>query len=178
MKYEISGTEWSQELTARTGPLRREWQLQVDGTDHAVTVEAFEGNRVLRLTHEGQTHTLTILPGNRPGQPVRFLLDDEYHELGVRDETDLLTDLLGGPDGGGGAEELFSPMPGVIRKLLVQTGDSVEADQPLLILEAMKMENEVRSPRAGVVGRLHVAEGDTVAAGQELAVIDGTPAPG
>jgi acetyl/propionyl-CoA carboxylase alpha subunit len=55
-----------------------------------------------------------------------------------------------------------SPIPGVIKRLFVQPGDRVEADQPLLILEAMKMENEIRAPRAGQVTRLNVDEGQTV----------------
>jgi len=55
----------------------------------------------------------------------------------------------------------------------VQQGESVEADAPLLILEAMKMENEIRSPAAGTVTRIHVEVGQAVAAGELLAVIEG-----
>lgn len=172
MKYEVSGSDWSRDLVARTGPLRREWQVTVDDVTHTLLVEGLEGNQVLRLTVADTTHTLTLLPGNRPGQPLRFLLDDNYHELMVRDETDLLAELLGGASGAGGREEILSPMPGVIRKLLVEPGQVVAEDEPLLILEAMKMENEVRAPRAGTLSQLLVAEGDTVAAGAALGEIE------
>ncbi|NCF56042.1 MAG: biotin/lipoyl-binding protein [Planctomycetia bacterium] len=63
-------------------------------------------------------------------------------------------------------------MPGIVRKILVQEGDSVEAGQPLLLLEAMKMENEILAPEGGTVTRLHVSAGDTVAAGTIMAHIE------
>ncbi|MGQ0849284.1 MAG: acetyl/propionyl/methylcrotonyl-CoA carboxylase subunit alpha [Actinomycetota bacterium] len=64
-----------------------------------------------------------------------------------------------------------APMQGTIVKVLVKAGDKVEEDQPLCVLEAMKMENEVRSPTAGEVVDLRVQTGDTVASGAVLAVI-------
>jgi len=60
-------------------------------------------------------------------------------------------------------------MPGVVVKLLVKVGDAVEKDQPLLILEAMKMQNEIGSPIAGKVSALFVHEGQAVASGAKLA---------
>lgn len=62
-------------------------------------------------------------------------------------------------------------MPGLVVKLLVAEGDEVEAGQPVLIVEAMKMENEVKAGRAGVVQKFHVAEGDSVEADAILAEI-------
>ena len=63
-------------------------------------------------------------------------------------------------------------MPGKIIRLLVKPGDQVEAGEGLLVVEAMKMQNEVRSPKSGRVERLLVAEGTAVNAGEILAVID------
>lgn len=67
--------------------------------------------------------------------------------------------------------DLLSPMPGRVRKTLVSVGDPVRRGQPLLVLEAMKMEHSIRSPRDGAVRRLLVREGDLVEAGVELAEI-------
>ncbi|MGI8518455.1 MAG: acetyl/propionyl/methylcrotonyl-CoA carboxylase subunit alpha [Acidimicrobiia bacterium] len=64
-----------------------------------------------------------------------------------------------------------APMQGTIVKVHVKAGDAVEADQPLCVLEAMKMENEVRSPIAGEVVDLRVQAGDTVSLGAVLAVV-------
>jgi biotin carboxyl carrier protein len=62
-------------------------------------------------------------------------------------------------------------MQGTIVKVHVKAGDRVEANQPICVLEAMKMENEVRSPTAGEVVDLRVQPGDTVAIGAVLAII-------
>lgn len=67
-----------------------------------------------------------------------------------------------------GGGDLKSIMPGVVVKLLVQAGDTVAKDQPLLILEAMKMQNEIAAPSAGKVEALHVREGQAVASGAKL----------
>ena len=73
--------------------------------------------------------------------------------------------------GGGGLVK--SIMPGVVVSLFVKEGDEVEQGQPLLILEAMKMQNEIDSPHTGVIRTLHVAEGQAVAAGEKLVSIQG-----
>ncbi|WP_456365180.1 pyruvate/oxaloacetate carboxyltransferase [Thermococcus sp.] len=61
-----------------------------------------------------------------------------------------------------------APMPGKVLRVLVREGDSVRTGQGLLVLEAMKMENEIPSPRDGVVKKIHVKEGDTVNTGDPL----------
>jgi len=77
--------------------------------------------------------------------------------------------------GGGGMDEdegaVRVAMPGLVVKLLVAEGDAVVAGQPVLIVEAMKMENEVKAGRDGVVTKFHVAEGESVVADAILAEI-------
>lgn len=68
--------------------------------------------------------------------------------------------------------DLFAPMPGRVVKVLVSEGDLVEAGTPLFLLEAMKMEHEVRSPRRGKVKRLFRREGEMVAATDPLAEVE------
>jgi glutaconyl-CoA/methylmalonyl-CoA decarboxylase subunit gamma len=64
-----------------------------------------------------------------------------------------------------------SPIPGRVVKLLVKVDDSVKAGQTVVVLEAMKMENELRAPRAGRVSVIRCAEGSAVEAGQDLVTI-------
>ena len=71
-----------------------------------------------------------------------------------------------------GPAVLRSTIPGKVVRVLVQVGQGVLAGQGVLVIEAMKMQNEVKSPRDGVVTALNVAEHETVAAGSELAVIE------
>jgi biotin carboxyl carrier protein len=70
-----------------------------------------------------------------------------------------------------GRQKVISPMPGKIVGVLVKAGDRVEAGQGLLVVEAMKMQNEVRSPKSGTVDGLLVSEGQTVTAGETLGFI-------
>ena len=65
-----------------------------------------------------------------------------------------------------------SPMAGAIKSVLVKQGDSVKKAQPLVILEAMKMENQITAPVDGSVARIDVAEGDSVGEGQILLVLE------
>lgn len=71
-----------------------------------------------------------------------------------------------------GRQQILAPMPGKIVRVLVQTGEKVQAGQGLLVVEAMKMQNEIRSPKSGTVERLLVKEGQPVNAGEVLAWID------
>lgn len=71
-----------------------------------------------------------------------------------------------------GRQQVVAPMPGKIIRVLVQAGDKVEAGQGLLVVEAMKMQNEIRSPKSGNVERLLVKEGQSVNAGEVLASIE------
>ena len=71
-----------------------------------------------------------------------------------------------------GASRLTAPMPGKVVRVLVAPGDAVEARQPLVVVEAMKMENELAAPRAGIVTEVPVTEGMSVEAGRLLAAIE------
>jgi biotin carboxyl carrier protein len=72
----------------------------------------------------------------------------------------------------GGATTVISPMPGRVVKVLVAPGDAVVSRQPLVIIEAMKMENELRAPRAGTVCAVQVSEGQSVEAHAVLVILD------
>jgi acetyl-CoA/propionyl-CoA carboxylase biotin carboxyl carrier protein len=76
--------------------------------------------------------------------------------------------------GGGGAADgtIPAPMQGTIVKILVAEGDTVEAGQAVLVLEAMKMENHINADRAGTVREIRVSAGDTVGTGDILVVIE------
>lgn len=66
------------------------------------------------------------------------------------------------------ADAMTAPMPGTILKILVNVGDEVKENQPVMILEAMKMENEVVAPKAGTVTGIHVTQGQMVNPGEAL----------
>jgi biotin carboxyl carrier protein len=73
--------------------------------------------------------------------------------------------------GATGPTTMRSPIPGRVVKVLVKVNDPVTAGQTVIVLEAMKMENELRAPRAGRVTTVHCTEGAAVEAGQDLVVL-------
>ncbi|MGH3227938.1 MAG: acetyl/propionyl/methylcrotonyl-CoA carboxylase subunit alpha [Streptosporangiaceae bacterium] len=94
------------------------------------------------------------------------------------DGSSALTEVprFGDPDKPAPAGSLLAPMPGVVRRVLVEVGAVVAAGQPLLVLEAMKMEQTVAAPADGVVAELRAKAGEQVAAGQVLAVVEANTA--
>jgi biotin carboxyl carrier protein len=71
-----------------------------------------------------------------------------------------------------GVQRILAPMPGRVVRLLVQVGDEVAARQGLIVVEAMKMENELKSPKAGRVREIGVVEGASVESGRLLVVVE------
>jgi acetyl/propionyl-CoA carboxylase alpha subunit len=90
------------------------------------------------------------------------------------DGSSALTEVprFGDPDKPAPAGSLLAPMPGLVRRVLVEVGAVVTVGQPLLVLEAMKMEQTVAAPAAGLVTELRAKAGEQVAAGQVLAVVE------
>lgn len=75
------------------------------------------------------------------------------------------------PTSAGDADAMTSPMPGTILRILVNVGDAVQENQPLMILEAMKMENEIVANHAGTILGIHVTQGEVVDSGTPLITI-------
>jgi len=73
---------------------------------------------------------------------------------------------------GGGRQNIAAPMPGKVIRLLVGEGDAVDVGQGLVVVEAMKMQNEMKASRAGRVAEVRVRDGDTVGAGDTLVVLE------
>jgi acetyl/propionyl-CoA carboxylase alpha subunit len=97
------------------------------------------------------------------------------------DGSSSLTEVprFAGPTAADRGGSLLAPMPGLVVRVLAETGAAVTAGQPLVVLEAMKMEHEVTAPAAGIVTELRAAAGQQVEAGQVLALVAaGTPPAG
>ncbi|MFZ3172691.1 MAG: biotin/lipoyl-containing protein [Carboxydocellales bacterium] len=72
---------------------------------------------------------------------------------------------------GGGSGDIVAPMPGVIKSIVVKAGDKVKAGDVVVVLEAMKMENEISTKKAGKVKEIKVSVGQTVGMGESMVVI-------
>ena len=96
-------------------------------------------------------------------------VDGQTFSVKLQDEHDLLMESFGGGDVTAGvAQQVRAPMPGLVRAVHVQNGDEVSPGSPLLVLEAMKMENELIAEGPGIVRELSVSDGDAVEKGQAL----------
>ena len=144
----------------------------VNGVRHTVDCAGTENlfsmiidNRVFSVAES------LIEPAN--GQSSRdiicFSLDGVEHCVMVDDERSLLRKSMNSHDDPAEKEiTICSPMPGLVVKLEVMAGDSVSKEQGLVILEAMKMENELRAPQNGIISSVHVEKGDSVEKGERL----------
>lgn len=95
-----------------------------------------------------------------------------YHAEVMDEAHARLAQVAGARGATHGKRELKAPMPGLVVKVLAAQGDEVQAHQPLVVLQAMKMENELALPRGGKLSAVHAKPGQTVEAGQVLAVLE------
>jgi biotin carboxyl carrier protein len=92
------------------------------------------------------------------------------YDISIRDPRALVRHA--NDAGGAGRQSVKAPMPGKVVRVLVAIGDTVESGQGLIVVEAMKMQNELKSPKAGTVVQLTAETGATVGAGEVLAVVE------
>ena len=106
-----------------------------------------------------------------------FFVGDKVRELRVDGSIKIIDPkrLRSGQNSGGlhhGVAQIVAPMPGKVVRVHVEAGANVEKGAGVVVVEAMKMQNELKSPRAGVVVSVNVQPGDTVNAGDVLAVLE------
>jgi pyruvate carboxylase subunit B len=97
---------------------------------------------------------------------------DETYVIRVEEQTRYVIRTRGGAAGGRAHQTLVAPLPGKITHVAVRPGDTVAAGDTLLVIEAMKMENELRAGAPGTVAEVRVRAGQTVNAGDVLLIID------
>ncbi len=151
-------------------------RVRVDGHELEVAEAGAHALRVAATTgddHRQREITLATDPRSRGGRPTEAWLAGVRTRLEVQTEREArLAAALGQSAGGASSGSLVAPMPGRVVKVLVAVGDTVERGAPAVIVEAMKMENELHAPVSGVVRSVGVREGDTVDANQILVEIE------
>jgi biotin carboxyl carrier protein len=124
---------------------------------------------VISLLLESGRQVRCMLTSSPEGDAV--FVDGQRVEFAARDPRSLRAGRGTGA-GSDGPRALKAPMPGRVVRVLVALGDEVVAQQGLVVIEAMKMQNELKSPKAGRVTRLGAVEGETVQPGEVLAVVE------
>ena len=148
------------------------FRVTIDGQPRVVdAVRA--GARALSLILDGDagpSHEAHVVAGAAPGERLVWL--DGGTAVVTVDGRRGSSSAEMGPGRAPGIQSVRAPMPGRIVRILVAAGDEVAPRQPVAVIEAMKMENELRSSKAGVVKDVLVTEGASVEAGRVLIVIE------
>ena len=145
------------------------WQVTIDGRVwRASMVRAGERWSLLVAS---RSYDVMFEPG--AGGAWQVHVNGRVVPAGLRTSAQRLRGHLGRHGAAGAGDgRVLAPMPGRVVKVLVAAGDRVEARQGVVVVEAMKMENELRAPRAGTVREVRVAEGASVEAQAVLVVIE------
>lgn len=141
--------------------------VNIDGVEHVVDF-AQTGDSYYSLIIDNKSYDVDV---NEKGDTFTVLKDGDEFKVEVLDEMKRLMKLRTSTSLEG-RQVVEAQMPGYIWKILVEPGQEVEAGQPLMILVAMKMENEIKAPKAGVVEEISVVLDQTIAIGDKLAIVE------
>ena len=158
--------------------LELQLQRQGNGSDYHYVLQGREEGAEPASVIEISPSVFSILLGTRSftvylskdGERMEALVGNARRWIAVADTRDRRMGAKA--NAASGPMEIRSQMPGKIIKVLVTPGSAVTAGQGLLVVEAMKMQNEMKSPKDGVVARIQVSEGATVSAGETLIVVE------
>jgi biotin carboxyl carrier protein len=152
----------------------REIDVEVDGgratvagATRTATLRAVAGTPARQLLVDGRPTVVTLRSTGR-GQWTLGLAGDRWDAEVVDERTRHVRSLTAGAHATRGPATVRAPMPGLVVRVLVEAGQEVAAGAGIVVLEAMKMENELKAPAAGVVKGVRVAAGEPVEKGQVL----------
>ncbi len=166
MNYDviIDGTEHHVELE----PQGEAWLCHVDGQEIIVDA-AFTARDVISMLVDNRAHEIKreySMLGD-----LHIIIGSERFAAEVRDPRSLRSRRTAASIGEG-PQKITAPMPGKVVRLMVAEKDEVEAGQGILVVEAMKMQNEIKSAKKGVVQKIMVAEGSNVNPGDTMAIVE------
>jgi biotin carboxyl carrier protein len=144
------------------------WECRVDGHEYVIDA-SLTARDVLSVLVAGKAYEIKreySLSGE-----THVIIGSERFAAEVRDPRSLRS-RKAAAGVGEGPQKVVAPMPGKVVRILVEPGSEVEAGQGIMVVEAMKMQNEIKSPKKGVVQKIAVAEGGSVASGDTLAIVE------
>ena len=160
--------------------------VQIDGKTHRVELlQARDLSRWFADGHPLDADGKEVSPGvysilvqgdsfevrlERIGAELRATTQDREYRIAIRDPREWKKNRAGAAEAEG-RQQVLAPMPGKVVRVLVSAGDQVQAGQALMVVEAMKMQNEIRAPKSGKIERLSVTAGQTVNSGEVVAVV-------
>jgi len=147
---------------------KKDEQLFIDGNPLNWELEKISQNHYL-IKHDQKIYNLEIVSADYETKTFKLKLNNKIKELVVKDKFDILLEKMGMNNSSKQEiKEIKAPMPGLIHEIKVAVGDEVKKGDPVLILEAMKMENILKSPGDGQVKLIKVEKGQSVEKNQIL----------
>lgn len=152
----------------------KEYEIEVVDEHHIrigdrllqVDFEAVSGQPVFSLIVDGKSYESFVYQGEEDWE---VLIRGRQYQVKIEDEREKrLKAAAGGGTVEGGEFHLKAPMPGLVVSVLVAEGEPIQKGQVMIILESMKMQNELKAPRDGVVGRVRVKAGESVEQKQSM----------
>lgn len=167
-RYVVSLGARSIEVEIRREGDRMNVLVEGESIEAQLSLPDAAGLRRLRL--DGRAHELLFTSGDGH---CRFAIEGVSFDVAVQDELAVrLASLGGGRSRQAGGAVVSAPMPGLVVRVAVEIGQRVEAGEVCVVLQAMKMENELGAPAAGVVKRIAVQAGQAVEQGQALVEVE------
>lgn len=165
MIYDVTIGEktWRVELSQVSGT----WKCKLDGREIALDFAPTQKGSGSLLLGGQSWEVRQESAGAEPGIAV----GQEHFGVSVRDPRSLRARRRS-DNAGDGIKKITAPMPGKVVRILVAAGAEVEAGQSVLVIEAMKMQNELKSPKKGILRKIMAGEGSAVEAGQILAEVE------
>jgi biotin carboxyl carrier protein len=143
---------------------------EIDGRAYELEAHEVEPN-VYLLKHDNQIYQIFVAPNENRDEPFLVNTRNSDFEIAMSDPKRMRhsASASGNADG---AAEIKTAMPGKVVRILVEQGAEIQQGDGVIIVEAMKMQNEMKAPKDGVVKEIRVREGATVNAGDVLAIIE------
>ena len=146
--------------------------LEMEGRTLAADFRRLPDGEVYSLLIDGRSHEVRVSPA---GSGLEITIHGATLPVEVRHPLERLLQATPQAAGRGAGETIVAPMPGLVVAVRVRPGEKVVAGQPVAIVEAMKMQNELSARQGGVVSEVLVAEGAPVTVGQPLVRLEGSP---
>lgn len=143
------------------------WHCKVDGQETPLDAVSTQDG-VLSILLDGKSYEIKQ---ENTGTDFNIIVGGLRFPTQIRDPRSLRS-RRGADSGTEGVKKIVAPMPGKVVRILAQPGTAVEHGQGVIVIEAMKMQNELKSPKKGIVKKLTVHEGAAVEAGQSLAEVE------
>ena len=127
------------------------------------------GDGCFHILHNNKSYRAEVTKSDPSSKTITVRINNRLYTVSLKDKFDLLLEKMGmSGTTAGKINQIKAPMPGLIIDLKIKDGDTVAAGDPLLILEAMKMENIIKSSASATVKSVKVKKGDSVEKGQIL----------